>query len=531
MQSALDTIIAGARIGFTGDRTKSQRCANLQSADDNPESITSDIAKEVAKGRMAGPFSSPPGTYVLFSPVGAVAKKDVDEYRRIHHLSWPRHTGRSVNASIDDIELRYASFDDALRIARRLGKGALFAKLDVKSAFRCIAVHPADRHLLGIEWMGQFFIDLCLPFGLKSSPAIWERFASLAEWIATNRYGIRDIVHYVDDYLVAGRANTDECKSAIDQLCAIFARLGIPINADKFKSEGTPSTIIRFLGICIDSIKQISFLDTERITAIRSALAEWADRKSCDATELQSLIGTLAFASRVVQTGRPFLRRMIDTLKQNREQLQPASSNSGRRRQASNRRIQLNSEFHADLRWWSAFIDDWNGLSIWYDDEWTDSTTLKLSTDSNRVGFGAVCGTAWFYGRWDEQQLAAANRVQTVSVPYLELYALVLAAATWGHLWKGKRITFLCDCKPIVDTLQHSTTRNQHLMALVRCLHYIAYRHSFTFRCTHLSSRANSLADALSRVQVPADVQRFISSNPALDRSPTLHLPLPIQNW
>ena len=270
VQSALTAIRAGAQIGFTGDRAKSQRCANLQSAIDNPSSITSDIAKEITKGRIAGPFTAPPTSNILFSPVGAVAKKDVDEYRRIHHLSWPRHTGTSVNASITDIDLRYATFDDAIRMARRLGKGTLFAKLDVKSAFRCIAVHPTDRHLLGIEWMGQFFIDLCLPFGLKSSPAIWERFAALAEWIATNRYGIRDIVHYVDDYLVAGHASTNECKSAIDQLCAIFARLGIPINADKFKAEGTPSTIIRFLGICIDSIKQISFLDSDRLLAIRT---------------------------------------------------------------------------------------------------------------------------------------------------------------------------------------------------------------------------------------------------------------------
>ena len=540
VQSALTAIRAGAQIGFTGDRAKSQRCANLQSAIDNPSSITSDIAKEITKGRIAGPFTAPPTSNILFSPVGAVAKKDVDEYRRIHHLSWPRHTGTSVNASITDIDLRYATFDDAIRMARRLGKGTLFAKLDVKSAFRCIAVHPTDRHLLGIEWMGQFFIDLCLPFGLKSSPAIWERFAALAEWIATNRYGIRDIVHYVDDYLVAGHASTNECKSAIDQLCAIFARLGIPINADKFKAEGTPSTIIRFLGICIDSIKQISFLDSDRLLAIRTTLSEWSSRTSCNATELQSLIGTLAFASRVVQSGRPFLRRMIDTLKQPRDAraVVPvvgsaiANHKSAHKRHRSRScRIHLTSEFHSDLRWWSSFINDWNGLSIWYDDIWTDSSTLQLSTDSNRVGFGAACGSSWFYGRWDKQQLAAADRVHTVSVPYLELYALVLSASTWGHLWCGKRITFLCDCKPIVDTLQHSTTRNQHLMSLVRCLHYIAYQHSFTFRCTHLSSRANAVADALSRIQGQEDVQRFISSNPTLDRLPTPPLPLPIHNW
>jgi hypothetical protein len=525
VQLAISNIISGARIGFTGDRTTTRHCHNLQSADENPDSITSDLAKESAKGRLAGPFDAPPTNNTLFSPVGAVPKKDIDEYRRIHHLSWPRHSGTSVNESIEDIELRYSSFDDAIRMARRLGKGATFAKLDVKSAFRCIAVHPTDRHLLGIEWAGQFWIDLCLPFGLKSSPAIWERFATLAEWIATNRYGITEIVHYVDDYLVGGRANTKECQVAIDTLCKLFTRLGIPINADKFKAEGTPSPVIKFLGICIDSIHQISFLDTDRMTDIRAALTAWGDRATCTATELQSLIGTLSFASRVVQSGRPFLRRMIDTLKSDR------SKRTGTRHRNRKRRIQLTAEFHADLRWWSAFIGDWNGRSLWYDDEWTNSTALQLSTDSNRVGFGAVCGQSWFYGRWTSNQLAAADRVKTVSVPYLELHALVLAAATWGHLWSGKRIMFWCDCLPIVQTLQHSSTRDQHLMSLVRTLHYIAYRHSFTFKCSHLSSRANAIADALSRVQEPADVQRFISSNPTLDRLPTRHLQLPIHNW
>jgi hypothetical protein len=162
--------------------------------------------------------------------------------------------------------------------------------------------------------MGQYYIDLCLPFGLKSSPALWEQFASFAEWIATHRYGITNVIHYVDDYLVGGPGDNDECKVAVDKLCKLFARLGIPINTDKFRAEGKPSTTVRFLGVCIDTKQQISYLDNERMDAIRTSLAEWSERKHCKPNELQSLIGTLSFATHVVQAGRPFLRRMIDTL-------------------------------------------------------------------------------------------------------------------------------------------------------------------------------------------------------------------------
>lgn len=39
--------------------------------------------------------------------------------------------------------------------AQHLGKGALLAKLDIKSAYHLVPVHPQDRPLLGIEWRGK----------------------------------------------------------------------------------------------------------------------------------------------------------------------------------------------------------------------------------------------------------------------------------------------------------------------------------------------------------------------------------------
>jgi hypothetical protein len=52
-------------------------------------------------------------------------------------------------------------------------------KIDVKAAFRCVPVHPSDRWLLCMKWCNSFYADLALPFGLKSSPGIRERYATL----------------------------------------------------------------------------------------------------------------------------------------------------------------------------------------------------------------------------------------------------------------------------------------------------------------------------------------------------------------
>ena len=73
------------------------------------------------------------------------------------------------------------------------------AKVDIKSAFRQIPVHPADRHLLGMRWHKQVYIDSCLPFGLRSAPKLFNILADLVSWIAAHQ-GISCILHYLDHF-------------------------------------------------------------------------------------------------------------------------------------------------------------------------------------------------------------------------------------------------------------------------------------------------------------------------------------------
>ena len=77
--------------------------------------------------------------------------------------------------------------DDIIKMVSKFGPGALMAKFDIESAYWNIAIHPSDRHLLGFKWHNAYYIDLTLPFGLRSAPAIFNSVVELVEWILVHK--------------------------------------------------------------------------------------------------------------------------------------------------------------------------------------------------------------------------------------------------------------------------------------------------------------------------------------------------------
>ena len=116
-------------------------------------------------------------------------------------LSYPE--GGSVNDGIDpDIcSLHCAKVEEATGELVRQGRGSWMAKVDIKSAYRTVPVHPQDWWLLGMKWEGALFVDTTLPFRLRSAPKIFMALADAAEWIFKRR-GVQFCIHYLDDYLV-----------------------------------------------------------------------------------------------------------------------------------------------------------------------------------------------------------------------------------------------------------------------------------------------------------------------------------------
>ena len=204
----------------------------MKSAQDNAAQVTEAIVKELSRGHIAGPFLAPPLENLHCSPLDAVPKND-NTWHLILHLSSPH--GQSVNEYIskDDFSVKFTKFDDAVDMVSRLGKGALMAKIDIKHAFRLLPVHSNDWDLLGTCWVGLYFVELRLPFGIRSSVYTFNSFADVLTWILRIKHAVDKLVHYLDDFFTCGAADSDEYAHSLRTIIDSFKQLGVPLAMDK----------------------------------------------------------------------------------------------------------------------------------------------------------------------------------------------------------------------------------------------------------------------------------------------------------
>uniref|UniRef100_A0A1X7V5R5 Reverse transcriptase domain-containing protein n=1 Tax=Amphimedon queenslandica TaxID=400682 RepID=A0A1X7V5R5_AMPQE len=107
------------------------------------------LQQELAAGRMLGPLpaSIPDCHPVHVNRVGVVPKGHIPgQWRMIMNP-----VGLSVNDGVDSALclLEYMSVNRVAEVIADLGVSTLRAKIDIKSAYRMIPGHPADRPLLG----------------------------------------------------------------------------------------------------------------------------------------------------------------------------------------------------------------------------------------------------------------------------------------------------------------------------------------------------------------------------------------------
>ena len=416
VQLLLSDIRQGCNIGYMGPHF-AYTAHNLQSAFVNPSILDDALHSECTQTRILGPFNAPPLPNLRCSGLGIVPKHD-GGWRTIYHLSAP--VGFSIHDFIDPsaYTLNYCTVDDAYSIVNKLGPGTLLSKIDLKNAFRLIPVRPADWNLLGIFWRGNYYVDTCLLFGLRSAPSIFNHLASAIHWILQYNYSVRYLLHYLDDFLTAGPPGSPECQQNLDSMLQLCHRINAPIKLEKVVS---PTTQITFLGIVIDMSSMTASISEERKSAILSELQSFTNSKKRKRTKRQllSLIGKLSFACKVVPAGQIFLRRLIDL---------------STTVQHLHHRLPITQEAHRDLAWWQEFLPTWSGTSLILDDHWTPSPEMELFTDaSGTQGWGAFWNGRWLQSQWTECQA-------TMPIVWKELYAIVCAVHSWGHLWTKQKI-------------------------------------------------------------------------------------------
>ena len=294
----------GFRIGFRRGAQLRSASTNMHSAREHPEVIDKYLQEELVRGRMLGPFSSSDNLPSLhINRFGVIPKgRNTGKWRLITDLSFPQ--GASVNDAIDPLlcSLTYVSVDDIADLVVKLGPDTLMAKVDIESAYRLIPVHPEDRPLQAMEWQGKYFIDPMLPFGLRSAPKIFSTIADALGWVLRQR-GVHNCHHYLDDYIILGRAHSAECSQALETLTQTCRELGVPLASHK---QVGPTTCLVFLGIEVDSSTSELRLPADKLERLQATVVEWLNRKACARRDLESLIGLLNHACKVVRSGRAF---------------------------------------------------------------------------------------------------------------------------------------------------------------------------------------------------------------------------------
>ncbi|KAM9324440.1 uncharacterized protein PAF06_000477 [Gastrophryne carolinensis] len=422
---------------------------NLKSAREQPEVIRGKLEKEVALGRMAGPFSVPPLERLVVSPLGVVPKKERGKFRLIHHLSFPK--GASVNDGIDKelSSVSYTSFDFALGLVREAGPGARMAKTDIESAFRLLPVHPDSLYLLGCFFEGGYYVDRCLPMGCSISCAYFEAFSSFLEWVVKERAGVGSVTHYLDDFLCVGPADTGICELLLGTMLEVFGAFGVPVAHDK--TEG-PATVIQFLGIEIDTVGRVCRLPREKIEDLVEGLEGALAVRKVTLQQLQSILGKLNFACRVLPMGRVFTRRLSLATVGVRE---------------PHHFIRLTAALKEDIRMWITFLESFDGRAYWLE-PMIASDELELFTDAaGSGGFGAYLAGRWcagsWPGRWPDSALIR-------NLAFLELFPLVVAVTLWGEVLRNRAVCFRSDNMSVVAAVNTQTSSSMPVVVLLRQL-------------------------------------------------------------
>lgn len=451
---------------------------NLKSARENPEVLRDKVGKEVALGRMFGPFTSLPFSNFRVSPLGVVPKKEVGKFRLIHHLSHPK--GFSVNDGIskEDATVSYVSFDRAVMLVRQSGPGALMAKSDVESAFRLLPVHPECYHLLGCTVDGEYYYDACLPMGCSISCYFFELFSSFLEWVVRYETSSRSIIHYLDDFLFVSPGASDQCQFLLDSFKYFMGQFGVPLSLEK--TEG-PLTVLSFLGIEIDSVNMVFRLPEDKLAKILDMVNGFCSVKKVTLRQMQSLLGLLVFACRIMPMGRVFSRRL---------------SLATRGVAGPGHHIRLTRPLKADLGVWREFLMSYNGRTCCQEPE-VSSCDIELFTDAaGSAGFGAILGSDWCAGGWPA---AWQDNGFCRNLTLLELFPIVVAVELWGSVLRDKRVRFWTDNISVVHCINRLSSSSPPVLSLLRHLVLRCLQQNIWFRARHVPGVNNTVADALSR--------------------------------
>ena len=438
------------------------------------DKVEQTIRQEIRDGNYIITSTKP----TIVSALGAVPKQDSNNIRLIHDCSRPDNGNLNSYAN-EAPPFSFVTIDHATSLIK---PNAFLAKLDLKSAYRHVPLHPSNYEATGLAWTfagdstPTYLYDCKLPFGSSKSPEIFNRLTQAVTRIMARRG--HTILAYLDDFLIIADTEQD-CRDAYLQLIDLLHELGFNINWNKAVE---PCQNLTFLGIEINSVLRQLTLPDSKLCEMRSLLSGVLNKRKLTKRDLQSLAGKLNFAARVIHGGRTFLRRIIDAI------------NSTAR---PHHHIRITQQLRLDLTWWRDFMYTFNGKAFFVESE--PIPLDEFSTDACPSGGGGYFRGDWFYVNWRTDY----PHLQSAHINLQETFTVLVAIKRWKHALRGKWIIVHTDNMTTLSVINKGTSRNPQAMRWLRELFWLSAMFNFRITARFISTSANWLADAISRLHCP----------------------------
>ena len=294
----------------------------------NRDLVEQETCTELDEGRYVQ-VTSP---LTIISALGAIPKAD-GGIRLMHNCSHPEDYDLNDDATQEQA-IKYQTVQDACGLP---DQGHYMAKIDLKCAYRSVALHPSQYSFTGLQLMfkseqaPRFLVDTRLPFGARLSASHFHRLTQAVQRII-KRTNINCTV-YFDDFLTTS-PTFDQCKSALSTVISLLRSLGWPIAWNKVTGSSQTTT---FLGRDINTINMSLSLPQATVEIYKCVLRDFLTRSRASQKQLQRLLGKLPWASTIVQGGRVHQQRILNLLRPLRR---------------PSHKVRLSTEFREDIHWW-----------------------------------------------------------------------------------------------------------------------------------------------------------------------------------
>ena len=361
--------------------------------------------------------------------------------------------------------------------------------LDLKSAFNHLRVNESFSPYLCFKHQGVFFCYKAMPFGCRHSPRVFMRALGYPLRYIRAHWQVR-VVAYMDDLLLLHQ-DRDYVRKATLQIALYLASLGWTLSLTK--CEFTPQHAIKYLGWRWDFSTQTLLMTQEMRKTLLWRVSQWmakavrAERVTC--RRLGSLIGCLNFLRSQIPRASLYLRTLHTALA-------AGVSSSG-----WNGSVTLGQEIISELQFW------WRNISFNspYDYQIREPQAM-LTTDASNLGWGAELEIGSqshiSFGSFSSKESSASSNLR-------ETRAVLRALLYFRDLLKEssvRALTVRTDNMVTVYNLQRQGA-SKNLLNETRQIFSLLVRLDIRIRVMHIPGVQNTMADALSRMDLVGDYE------------------------